>query len=145
MSGEQLLSIRSVILLLALVGLGIEDWQKKQVSLLPILALAVVGSTLSVVSGDWNGWKVILRFLPGAVVFLFAWLTKESIGYGDALVVLCMGCFMTGLQLLNLCMAALTLSGLFALFLLLVRRKSRKTQIPFIPFLLAGYGIVMLI
>lgn len=145
MSVEDLLAIRSVILLLGLAGLGVEDLRTKQVSSLPILVLAVIGCVLSVISGDWGSWNVLLRFLPGGAMLLLAWMTKESIGYGDAWILLCMGCFMTEIQMMNLCVIALSLSGLFALFLLLVRRKSRKTQIPFVPFLLAGYGIILLI
>lgn len=145
MSVEDLLAIRSVILLLGLAGLGVEDLHTKQVSSLPILVLAVIGCVLSVISGDWGSWNVLLRFLPGGAMLLLAWMTKESIGYGDAWILLCMGCFMTEIQMMNLCVIALSLSGLFALFLLLVRRKSRKTQIPFVPFLLAGYGIILLI
>ena len=145
MSVEDLLAIRSVILLLGLAGLGVEDLHTKQVSSLPILVLAVIGCVLSVISGDWGSWNVLLRFLPGGAMLLLAWMTKESIGYGDAWILLCMGCFMTEIQMMNLCVIALSLSGFFALFLLLVRRKSRKTQIPFVPFLLAGYGIILLI
>lgn len=145
MSVEDLLVMRSVILLLGLAGLGVEDLRTKQVSSLPILVLAVIGCVLSVISGDWGSWNVLLRFLPGGAMLLLAWMTKESIGYGDAWILLCMGCFMTEIQMMNLCVIALSLSGLFALFLLLVRGKSRKTQIPFVPFLLAGYGIILLI
>lgn len=145
MSREVVMTIRSVILLVGLAGLGVEDLRKKQVSSLPILVLAAAGCVLSVISGDWDSWKVLIRFLPGGMAFLLAWLTRESIGYGDAWILLCMGCFLTETQMMSLCMIALTLSGLFALYLMLVRRKSRKTQIPFVPFLLAGYGIILLI
>ncbi|MGN0415289.1 MAG: hypothetical protein ACI4FX_07345 [Agathobacter sp.] len=141
---EQLLMIRSLVLLVGLMALGVEDLWKKQISSLPLILMAVAGGVLSVVTGDWKDWMVILRFLPGSITLLLAWLTKESIGYGDALVLLCMGCFLPTVQILNLCMCALTMSGIWALFLLLVRKKNRKTQIPFVPFLLAAYGIVIL-
>ena len=142
---EQLLMIRTIILLVGLIGFGLEDLRKKQVSLLPLILMAAVGGGLSIASGDWKDWTVVLRFLPGSVILLFAWLTKESIGYGDALVLLCMGCFLSVVQFLNVCMCALTLSGVWALFLLLVRKKSRKTEIAFIPFLLVGYGVMMVL
>lgn len=145
MPGKAVVVIRSVILLIGLAMLGIEDIRKKQVSVVPTLLLAAAGMVLSIISGDWNSWKVILRFLPGGITFLIAWMTRESIGYGDALVLLCIGCFLPGVQMINLCMAAFTLSGLFALFLLLVRKKGRKTQVPFVPFLLAGYCVILLV
>ena len=142
---EQLLIVRSVVFLVGMAGLGLEDLRKKEISSLPLILLASVGVVLSATSGDWSDWTVILRFLPGGAALLFAWMTRESIGYGDALVILCMGCFLPTEEILNLGMCALTLAGIWALFLLLVRKKNRKTQIPFVPFLVTGYVIMMFV
>lgn len=142
---EQLLVIRALVLLAGLTGLGIEDLWEKQIRSLPLLLLAAAGGGLSVAVGDWSDWTVVWRFLPGAVTLLLAWLTRENIGYGDGLVVLCLGCYLSVWEILDLCMAALMMSGFVALFLLLVKKKNRKTEIPFIPFLQAGYGLLLLV
>lgn len=137
--------IRTLVLAVGLLGLGIEDLWKKQISSLPLLLLAVAGGGISLALGDWGDETALWRLLPGCVMLLLAWFTRESIGYGDGFVVLCLGCFLDVWEVLNICMAALTLSGLAALFLLLVKKKNRKTQMPFVPFLLVGYGMQLLL
>lgn len=145
MTREQLLIIRTLVLAVGLIGLGIEDLWKKQISSLPLLLMAVAGGGISLALGDWGDWTALWRLLPGGVMLLLAWLTRESIGYGDGFVVLCLGCFLDFWKIVDICMAALTLSGFVALFMLLVKKKNRKTQMPFVPFLLVGYGMQLLL
>ncbi len=141
---NKILMVRTIVLGIGLLGLGIEDLWKKEVHSLAVLLLGMAGAVLSFLGGDWVDWSVIVRFLPGALTLLLACFTGESIGYGDGLVLLCLGCFLPVLEILNLCMMAITMAGLFALFLLTVRKKGKKTPIPFVPFLLAGYVVLLL-
>lgn len=99
---------------------------------------------MTISEGAYRDWHVVLRFVPGLVCLGLGWLTKEGIGYGDGLMLLCLGCFLSLQQLLSVCLSALTLAGIAAMLLLLVFHKGRKTEIPFVPFLLAGYGISLL-
>lgn len=142
---EKILTIRSVVLLLGLAFCGLEDYRKKEIHLLPVLLMSVVGALLSVLGKDWTDWTIICRFAPGMLLFLLAWFTKESIGYGDAWVLLGLGCFLSAIEILNLSMIAISVAGLVALFLLLVKRKGRKTRIPFVPFLLVGYVALLMV
>ncbi len=135
---EKIKIIQSVILFAGLAVMAAEDIRKKQISLMPVVFMAAFGILLSVVAGEWDSWDVFLRFVPGVCILAAAWLTKETIGYGDGLVVLCLGCFLTAGELLDVCMAAITLAGVIALVLLVFLRKSKKAELPFVPFLFAG-------
>lgn len=135
---------RSVIVTLCLGYFSVEDIRKKEITGWPLALVGLVGLCLTASSEDCLGWQTLLRLLPGAVCLGLGWLTKEGIGYGDGLMLLCLGCFLSLPQLLSVCFAALTLAGAAAIFLLLALRRSRKTRIPFVPFLLAGYGILLL-
>lgn len=141
---NKILMVRTIVLGIGLLGLGMEDLWKKEVHGLAVLLLGIAGAVLSFLGGDWVDWRVIVRFLPGALTLFLACFTGESIGYGDGWVLLCLGCFLPIVEILNLCMAAITVAGLFALFLLTVRKKGRKTPIPFVPFLSAGYVVLLL-
>lgn len=142
---EIFLTVRIVVLSVGLFLMGVEDIRKKEIGSLPLLIMGGVGILLSLLSGEWTNWTVVFRFVPGCVILLLAWITRESIGYGDGLAILCLGCFLSGVQIVNICMIAITFAGVAALFLLLVRRRSRKTQIPFIPFLIIGFAVTELI
>jgi leader peptidase (prepilin peptidase)/N-methyltransferase len=119
----------------------VEDLRRKEISLFPVMGMAVIGTACSLLGGDWTDASVFLRFLPGLLVLLLARLTGESIGYGDGWVLLALGCFLALEDLVSLCMAAISCAGIVALFLLLVLHRGRRAQIPFVPFLLLGYGI----
>jgi leader peptidase (prepilin peptidase)/N-methyltransferase len=135
------LIVREAVAFAGLLWLSVEDLRRKEISLFPVMGMAVVGTGCSLLGGDWTDASVLLRFLPGLFVLLLARLSGESIGYGDGWVLLALGCFFDPEDLVSLCMAAISCAGIVALFLLLVLHRGRHAQIPFVPFLLLGYGI----
>lgn len=135
---------RSVIVTLCLGYFSVEDIRKKEITGWPLVLIGLIGICLTAASGECQGWQPLLRLLPGAVCLGLGWLTGEGIGYGDGLMLLCLGCFLSLPRLLSVCFAAMTLAGAAAIFLLLVLRRGKKTRIPFVPFLLVGYGILLL-
>jgi leader peptidase (prepilin peptidase)/N-methyltransferase len=106
--------------------------------------MAAIGMVSSVLAGEWTGIYVVLQFLPGLLVLIFAGLSGEYIGYGDGWVLLCLGCFLAADDLVSLCMISLTCAGIAALFMLFVLHMGRRAQIPFVPFLLVGYVAVLI-
>lgn len=136
--------MQSVILFAGLAVVAVEDIHRKEISSFPLIIMGFAGILLSIAAGEWKEWYVIFHFLPGILILIIAWLTKETIGYGDGLVILCLGCFLTAGEILDVCMAAITLAGVVALVMLLVMRKSKKAQLPFVPFLFAGCVILKL-
>ena len=66
-------------------------------------------------------------------------LTGGEIGAGDGLLIIAMGSVMTAGELIGILFAALLLCGIYSGIQLLVLKKQRDIEIPFVPFLLAGY------
>lgn len=82
----------------------------------------------------------IVRMIPGVLLILLAWMTRESIGYGDGAAVIVLGLWCgTGFCIMTLCLG-IFLSGIYALCGLAVRR---TTPIPFLPFLLAAMEVIL--
>lgn len=135
---------KSIIVVVFLGYFSVEDIRKRELNGLPVMFAGLIGIFLTVTEGACRDWHVVFRFLPGLICLGLGWLTGEEIGYGDGLMLLCLGCFLSLSQLLSVCLSALTLAGITAVILILVFRKGRKTEIPFVPFLLAGYGISLL-
>jgi leader peptidase (prepilin peptidase)/N-methyltransferase len=138
------LVIRMIAALAGLIVLSAEDLIRKEISLIPVGVMALVGVICSVLAGEWTGIYVLLQFLPGVLVLIFAKISRECIGYGDGWVLLSLGCFLSVDDLAGLCMVSLTCAGMVALFMLLVKRRGRRTQMPFVPFLLIGYVVIRL-
>lgn len=139
---QQMETLRMGILTCGLGFLAMEDIKEQELHSLPLLLLGVSGAILAIFGKIWTDGTFLLSFLPGISLLFLAWMTKESIGYGDGLAVLCMGCFYPVEELLGLFLLAVTLAGLIALGLLAVFRRGRKTRFPFVPFLFGAHLVI---
>ena len=85
--------------------------------------------------------QVVISCIPGMCALVFSWTSKEAMGYGDGIVILILGCYLSLSQLLFVILLAFGSAGVFALVLLVFFHKRGKYRIPFIPFLGIAYGI----
>ena len=89
--------------------------------------------------------NVLLGMSVGVVLLIFSIVTGGRIGAGDAVLLIVTGIYLGFEQNLQLFLSGLLLCGIWALGLLVLRKKSRKDSIPFVPFLLASYmGMLVL-
>lgn len=99
-------------------------------------------------------YQMIFGTLPGilslagaavGIVFLcVSKVTEEAFGYGDSFLILVLGIYLGFWKLLCLLVVAFTLAAGFAMIVLAVRHFKRKTVFPFVPFLGAGYVLLVL-
>ena len=120
------------------------DFKYKEIPLWFTLLGGVVGIVICV-REERTVFEVLVSCLPGLVVIFFSWMTKEIIGYGDGIVLLVMGFYLSLSQVLSVGMFAVFIAGIVALILLTVFQKRGSYRIPFIPFLTLAYGIDYLI
>ena len=126
--------------LLFLAYLSLQDIKTKFVSARAIWISGVAALLYLLLgqSSDTNEW--IVRVIPGVVLLLFSWMTKESIGYGDGAAVIVLGLWCgTFFCVLTLCLGII-LSGIYALGCMVTRRTS---PLPFLPFLLAAMEVIL--
>lgn len=116
-------------------------------------AYAVAGVLLGIASaltGDW--WGLLRMFLAGGALWIFyyilRWVYPPGMGYGDVklagLLGLYMGYLSWGHALLGSA-AGFILAGISAGGLILAKKGTAATRIPFGPFMLIGAGLVMLL
>lgn len=80
----------------------------------------------------------MLGSLPGIFLLIFGKLSGWAVGSADGIIVLVLGIYLGLWQVLSVLSGALLAAVLAAGFLLAVKKKDRKYEIPFIPFLFAG-------
>lgn len=91
--------------------------------------------------------SIILSIAGAAVGLAFlgvSRLTGEALGYGDSIVIFILGVSLGLWNLLALLMLAFLLAAGCSIVLLTVFHFERKTTLPFIPFLVASYILVLL-
>ena len=128
------------IVLLFLVWGAAWDLKCKHVpkTYLYIFSVAAVAYLL----GDFIYSKDILEILagivPGCVGLFFAFISREQIGYGDGIVVLLAGLFLSAKAVITIVFFAFIFVTILSILLLVTHNAGRKSKIPLIPFLLAG-------
>lgn len=135
--------IKEIVLLAGLGIMSVEDIRNKGIKRLWLIGLGIVGLVFTIADAEVLCVSFLLRFVPGVVFVLLAWATREQIGMGDALLILVMGWYLNAIELVDVCLLAFFIAGLVALVLLVVIRKSKKFELPMVPFIFAGYVVML--
>ncbi len=124
---------------------SVEDWREKKISLWKIRLYAAVvfiyeigrqiGGTEKI--SEWLIFA-LTGLLPGIGMLIMGKLSKEAVGYGDAYLTLILGFSMGFWETLGVLGTALFGVLGAAVYLVIIRKKSRDSQIAFVPFLLLG-------
>ena len=135
--------IKEIVLLAGLGIMSVEDIRKKGIKRLWLIGLGIVGLIFTIADAEVLCVSFLLRFVPGVVFVLLAWATREQIGMGDALLILVMGWYLNAIELVDVCLLAFFIAGLVALVLLVLIKKSKKFELPMVPFIFAGYVVML--
>ena len=124
-----------------LAFLGINNWKdirKKEISVPAIGLFAIWGIARAFLNEniclEWLGALSL-----GILLIALSIISKGEIGMGDGMVLSALGTVLTFSQLLSVLMLGLLCCGISGFFLLAMGKISKKTEIPFVPFLLLGY------
>lgn len=89
-------------------------------------------------------WESLLGGIAvGAFLVLFAIFTKERIGIGDGILFCVTGIFLGMAENIILLMTAFLLAAGYAIILLVRKKCDRNSQIPFLPFVLGAYIVLL--
>ena len=124
-----------------------------------ILWIAVGAVLVYYLAIDWKAFsgatsifslKLFSGILAGAVAFAFffalAHFSKETwMGYGDAYAGLLVGLLVGWPEIFISLMLSFTIGALFGIGLVLFRKKTMKSQVPFAPFLVLGIFLTILL
>lgn len=127
--------------LCTVVFLAMNSWldiRRREISLL----LTVVYAGCGIICSILQGRKIQDVLIPAGIGILFlaaGLISRGAIGAGDCWILLALGALLdTEIYIRMLCIGFF-LAAFWSGILLVIRRKSRKTEIPLVPFLLAGY------
>jgi len=133
------------VLFLFLAVCAVFDGLYKQIP----LAVVWLGMLAAVCFQIFGGMGVAKLFamavslLPGMGFFLLGFLSKERVGYGDGWVLLMIGLFLGIYRCFLILLVGLLAESAVAIVLLAFRKIKRNSEIPFLPFLFLGMGVVV--
>ena len=130
-----------IVILLSLAYSSVLDIKKREVSLTPVMVIAVSGWADRILSDRNELLGILAALLPGILALLIAKVSRESIGYGDGWLLLALGLGRSGEEMAAVIGIAVCAAGICALLLCVLFRKNGTYKMPFVPFLLLGYLI----
>lgn len=131
-------TLKEIITLIFLAVNSWIDFRTREISLVLTAAYGVFGILYSIFQGRPVG-DILIPAGLGMMFLAAGFLSHEAVGTGDGWVLAALGMLLsTEIYVRMLCMG-LFFAACWSGILLVVCKKSRKTEIPLIPFLMAGY------
>ena len=133
------MSIREGVLL-AFLGLNtVSDIKCKKIIVWSAWLFGVFGFIYGLVTSELTLLQGLMALLPGIMFLLISKITKESMGYGDGIIVLVMGIYLSIQNLIGSLVLALIFAALWSIILVVFFKKKKQEEFPFVPFVLLGF------
>ena len=113
------------------------DIRKREILLTPTLAILMGGVIRSVLAGSGGDMQWLPALMPGVFLLLVSIAADGKVGFGDGLVVCAAGLWGGAVSTLIMLVLAFSLVPAAAGLMRLMKRQVR--ELPFMPFLLAGF------
>lgn len=132
-------------ILLGMLGLyAAEDIRKRVISVRYLPIFGAAGMILHIYMRDMSIFRIFLGAAVGIGILLISHITDGSIGMGDGLLLVVTGIFLGGTSNVELLFTGLLYAAVFSLGVLVLGKRKRRREIPFIPFLFLGYLTMLL-
>ena len=147
-----------ILCLLLLIICSYTDLRERGISL-GLLAASLTSCILLMISveiyGDrcelMEGWliyepgfkRILCALIPGMGLFIICKATKEAVGMGDVYVTFLLGLMLGFNNTVNLLFVSMIITAAFGLCHMILTGKSRKETLPYMPFLLGGYVLML--
>ena len=136
----------SKIILLIFLGAGaFIDAKTKKIPVLYAVIGAAAGVTLKIFEENPDILQTVGGFLVGGILYLLSIISKQAIGSGDGMVLAVTGIFLGLIGNILLFSVSLAAAGLYSGIMLTLKKIKRKSSIPFIPFMLLGYDVLLIV
>lgn len=127
------------ICVLTLLGLNTwTDLRKKEVSLIALGIFSAAALVWAFYTGKVS-WQFFIPAGIGSFFLVISILTKGAVGMGDGWLMIALGTALEIREFLMMLFVGMICCAVWAGVLLVVFRKGRNAEIPFVPFLLLGY------
>lgn len=116
-----------------------EDIRKKKICVNLVLIYGIIGVFLHMIWQQYTIQNLLAGMAVGVLLLIFSVISGGKVGIGDGVILMVTGIYLGVKQNMELFFTGLLLCGVWAALLLIFHKKSRKDEIPFVPFLFAAY------
>lgn len=123
----------------------LEDIRKRSFDVMYLILFAIGGVILHVYTQQDSIYSLLGGAAIGVVLYIISILSDEKIGKGDAMLIMVTGIYSGFWNTIIILFAACLLSSVYGIFLLVCKKKEKNFRMPFAPFLLGAYMILLII
>lgn len=128
------------------------DIRKREIvpwSILLFLVFRLLIFLIQIPKLDGQVWAEVMEMatgvIPGILVLIIGRVSRGMIGMGDGLVLIVIGAYIGATAVISVMMWSFLGASVWCMVFLCLKRYRLKSRIPFVPFLLMGYGIQLMI
>lgn len=136
-----MIAMEQAAAVLLLGGNTWRDIRKHSISILLTAGVFLAAVFLRIWRGEYAA--LAAGILPGICLLGLSWMTKQALGYGDGLVESVLGALLGWKKAVEILMGAFLLAAVFSAAALAAHRLGRKSELPFLPFFLGAYLILL--
>lgn len=130
--------IIKIIIMLILALEAIMDIKTRKVHIVAPVIIAICAVTYNIISGNISVGYIITVLLISTIFVAAGIGFKKSIGMGDALILASLT-LLTGTKIMYIAMASSICMVIISGILVILKKADRTTKMPFVPCILAGY------
>ena len=134
--------IEDLILLLFLFICRYEDLSTRHINFFVCIVTELIYIFILIFLNRFNFLYIILGLIPGALIYLSSILFNGQIGKGDGIIIAVIGTMAGILKVTRILLIAFILVLVICTPILIILRKSLKTRLPFVPFILLSFIII---
>ena len=131
-----------------LIFLGIctlTDLKDRNIYTLWYIINGALGIGINLVLKDHSVVDLAIGAIIGMIFMMISALTKQKIGFGDAMVILTIGLILGGILCFNIVIWAFLLCSVISTAGMMALKLKINTSMPFIPFLLMGCIVALVL
>ena len=129
-----------ILILSGMLGLySIEDIRKRTITAKYLIVFGIAGVMIHLCKRDISLLGLLLGAGVGMGMVCISFITRGRVGMGDGLLLITTGIFLGGAVNMELLMISLVYASFYSLGVIIFRKKKKNCEIPFIPFIFAGY------
>jgi len=142
---DQIKNLRFVFVLTVLIIEAVTDFKKKEVNIIFPILLAAAAVVMLFFSKDISLINAIIGIAEGLLLIMISVLTKGQIGMGDGILLAACGLMLGGRDNLIMFFFACLSSAVVSALIMIIKKADKKTKIPFVPFMIPGFLIMVLL
>lgn len=133
------MKVRESLLMAFLVLNAWNDIRTRSIWLRSAWGFGILGLLYGFGTGEMIFSELWPALLPGLAFLAVGKLSRQSVGYGDGIVIMVMGLYVGIRTLAYSLMLSLVCAAMWAIILVIFFKKKKQEQFPFLPFILLGY------